>query len=57
MRVLEAAADDFGHIIHERPQAVLKPTSLPTSSPDAIGRELRVEGRSRRCRRDVEHCF
>jgi cytokinin dehydrogenase len=27
-RVLAAAADDFGHIIHKHPQAVLKPTSI-----------------------------
>jgi cytokinin dehydrogenase len=27
-RILAAAADDFGHIIHKNPQAVLKPTSI-----------------------------
>jgi cytokinin dehydrogenase len=27
-RILAAAADDFGHIIHKHPQAVLKPTSI-----------------------------
>ncbi len=27
-RVLDAAADDFGHIIHKHPQAVLQPTAI-----------------------------
>jgi cytokinin dehydrogenase len=27
-RILAAAADDFGHILHKHPQAVLKPTSI-----------------------------